>query len=118
MNNHKQLLEVKKLQQSQLLIILLASILIMGLIIQFDAVYTEYLIRKLENDGSGIFFCFRSSYQNLWIVSLLEPIGIMISLKILMNNKWELPVRQYEKIIILSPLILYITDSILLGAVF
>lgn len=96
-----------------MVIIILGSFFIMGLIVQLDGVYSDYVLKQFRKESPGIINCFVSPYQYRWITDLLVMLGIMTSSLILFRNKWKLPELQFQRILIFSPLLLEIVDQLL-----
>lgn len=101
-----------------MVIVILSSLLIMGLIVQLDGVYSDYVLDKIRKESPGIMFCFVSTYQYRWITDLLVMSGIMTSSLIFFKNQWKLPELQLKRILIFSPLLLEIVDQVLVRILF
>lgn len=109
----------KKLQREKLQFILLGIVLVIGIGIQFEAIYANYTFDKIVNQNEGLMhLCFYSPYQYRWITDILSMTGIFTSLILVSRNGWKLPEKIWRRILIFSPLILQMVDQFLVRVIF
>lgn len=82
-----------------------------GLCLQFEAIYSDYIFNKRSIENPGLFICFFSPYQDRWLVQLFGFIGIGISILILFKLEWIFPNSLYKKLILFSPIFIFILDE-------
>jgi len=89
------------------------SISLLGFGIQFEAIYSDYLVTKSKIENSGITICFYSPYYYRWFVILLGYLGAFLSIAILYKFQWKLPKSNLYKFILISPMIIFILDKLI-----
>lgn len=90
-------------------LLLLAGIYIMG-----DAIYAEYEYKRIT-ENTSIIVCFYSSYMWRPYLELFAGIGVIFSLYVLYKNKWCIPSNDVHKTLLLSPILLFILDYLLVS---
>ena len=92
--------------------IALASLVVLGFIIQFEAIYSEYIFSTNKTE-SEITFCFFSPYYLRWLVQILGIMGLLLSSSILYKRDWKFFKAKLENLILLSPVGIFILDKII-----
>ena len=55
-------------------LVILASMVLLGLLLQFEAIYTEYQVKEFQT--SGVHVCFFSPYSLRWVVQLIGVLAL------------------------------------------
>ncbi len=91
----------------------LLSLVMLGLAMQVEAVYSDYIVYKNLVVNSGLMICFYSFYSNRLVVLLIGSLGVLISIAILRKNQWKFPKEAIKKMTLICPVLIFLLDQLL-----